>query len=202
MGFHGSFLGWFVNNNIFWVQFPPISNSQHLHFHGRKSLRIRGLWMGKAAYWRMIYFEDWNWSGSKHPNAVIYVYIYFYMFFSGWSCFFSETTLANIFWYLHHAGCLDDILCSIIVLQIMSCCRDSFFAQKRCPSVSDFSKDSSFLGSKNCCIRSMGGWYHIITQLAIYKWYISGIYCQLGDYMVPTYHLLREPGNTRKQPAA
>ena len=28
--------------------------------------------------------------------------------------------------------------------------------------------------------------YHIITQLAIYKWYISGIYCQLGDYMVPT----------------
>ena len=32
----------------------------------------------------------------------------------------------------------------------------------------------------------IGGRYHIITQLAIYKWYISGIYCQLGDYMVPT----------------
>ena len=26
----------------------------------------------------------------------------------------------------------------------------------------------------------------LITQLAIYKWYISGIYCQLGDYMSPT----------------
>ena len=24
---------------------------------------------------------------------------------------------------------------------------------------------------------------YIITQLAIYKWYISGIYCQLGDYI-------------------
>ena len=32
----------------------------------------------------------------------------------------------------------------------------------------------------------IGGRYHIIPQLAVYKWYISGIYCQLGDYMVPT----------------
>ena len=32
-----------------------------------------------------------------------------------------------------------------------------------------------------------------------YKWYISGIYCQLGDYMVPIppiKGLLREPGNS------
>ena len=29
---------------------------------------------------------------------------------------------------------------------------------------------------------------YIITQLAIYKWYISGIYCQLGDYIY-IYHL-------------
>jgi len=28
--------------------------------------------------------------------------------------------------------------------------------------------------------------YPIITQLAIYKWYISGIYCQLGDYISPS----------------
>ena len=27
-----------------------------------------------------------------------------------------------------------------------------------------------------------------------YKWYISGIYCQLGDSI--TYHLLREPGSS------
>lgn len=27
--------------------------------------------------------------------------------------------------------------------------------------------------------------YHISTQLAIYTWYISGIYCHVGDYMVP-----------------
>ena len=26
----------------------------------------------------------------------------------------------------------------------------------------------------------IGGRGYIITQLAIYKWYISGIYCQLG----------------------
>ena len=39
----------------------------------------------------------------------------------------------------------------------------------------------------------IGGRQHIITQLAIYKWYISGIYCQLGDYIRITYHLLREP---------
>ena len=31
-----------------------------------------------------------------------------------------------------------------------------------------------------------GGRWHIIPQKAIYKWYISGIYCQLGDYMPPT----------------
>ena len=33
------------------------------------------------------------------------------------------------------------------------------------------------------------GRYHIITQLAIYTWFIlvykQGIYCQLGDDMVP-----------------
>ena len=28
-----------------------------------------------------------------------------------------------------------------------------------------------------------GGRWHIIPQKAIYKWYLSGIYCQLGDYM-------------------
>ena len=27
---------------------------------------------------------------------------------------------------------------------------------------------------------------YITPQKAIYKWYISGIYCQLGDYMPPT----------------
>ena len=32
----------------------------------------------------------------------------------------------------------------------------------------------------------IGGRWYIIPQLAIYKRYISGIYCQLGDYMVPT----------------
>ena len=31
-----------------------------------------------------------------------------------------------------------------------------------------------------------GGRWHITPQKAIYKWYISGIYCQLGDYMPPT----------------
>ena len=31
-----------------------------------------------------------------------------------------------------------------------------------------------------------GGRDYIIPQKAIYKWYISGIYCQLGDYMLPT----------------
>ena len=31
-----------------------------------------------------------------------------------------------------------------------------------------------------------GGRDYIIPQKAIYKWYISGIYCQLGDYMPPT----------------
>ena len=29
----------------------------------------------------------------------------------------------------------------------------------------------------------IGGRQHVITQLAIYKWYISGIYCQLDDYL-------------------
>ena len=51
-----------------------------------------------------------------------------------------------------------------------------------------------------------GRWYiyiyiiYIITQLAIYKWYIGGVYSQLGDYISPTftYHLLREPGNRLK----
>ena len=30
------------------------------------------------------------------------------------------------------------------------------------------------------------------------KWYISGMYCQLGDYIIPTYpyHLLGEPETT------
>ena len=31
----------------------------------------------------------------------------------------------------------------------------------------------------------IGGRWYIITQLAIYKWYISGIYCQLGTYISP-----------------
>ena len=31
-----------------------------------------------------------------------------------------------------------------------------------------------------------GGRDYITPQKAIYKWYISGIYCQLGDYMLPT----------------
>ena len=26
-----------------------------------------------------------------------------------------------------------------------------------------------------------------------YTWYISGIYCQLGDCILPNYHLLQEP---------
>ena len=37
----------------------------------------------------------------------------------------------------------------------------------------------------------MGGTYHIITQLAIYKWYILPIGGLYG-----TYHLLREPETT------
>ena len=32
----------------------------------------------------------------------------------------------------------------------------------------------------------IGGRDYITPQKAIYKWYISGIYCQLGDYMPPT----------------
>ena len=32
----------------------------------------------------------------------------------------------------------------------------------------------------------IGGRYHIIPQLAVYTTYIPLIYCQLGDYMVPT----------------
>ena len=32
----------------------------------------------------------------------------------------------------------------------------------------------------------LGGRYHIIPQLAVYTTYIPLIYCQLGDYMVPT----------------
>ena len=31
-----------------------------------------------------------------------------------------------------------------------------------------------------------GGRDYITPQKAIYKWYISGIYCQLGDYIIPT----------------
>ena len=31
-----------------------------------------------------------------------------------------------------------------------------------------------------------GGRVYITPQEAIYKWYISGIYCQLGDYILPT----------------
>ena len=34
----------------------------------------------------------------------------------------------------------------------------------------------------------IGGRYHIIPQLAVYTNYIPLIYCQLGDYMVPTSH--------------
>ena len=36
---------------------------------------------------------------------------------------------------------------------------------------------------------------HQTKTSKVYKWYISGIYCQLGDYMVPT-DPLREPGNS------
>ena len=32
----------------------------------------------------------------------------------------------------------------------------------------------------------IGGRYHIIPQLAVSTTYIPLIYCQLGDYMVPT----------------
>ena len=41
----------------------------------------------------------------------------------------------------------------------------------------------------------MGSVAYITPEGKDYKWYISGIYCQLGDYMPPTstYHLLREP---------
>ena len=35
----------------------------------------------------------------------------------------------------------------------------------------------------------IGGRYHIIPQLAVYTTYIPLIYCQLGDYMVPTTYL-------------
>ena len=40
-----------------------------------------------------------------------------------------------------------------------------------------------------------GGRDYITTQRAIYKWYICGIYCQLGDYMPPTtlYRNLKNP---------
>ena len=31
-----------------------------------------------------------------------------------------------------------------------------------------------------------GGGDYITPQKAIYKWYISGIYCQLGGYIIPT----------------
>ena len=31
------------------------------------------------------------------------------------------------------------------------------------------------------------------TEGKDYKWYLSGIYCQLGDYVPPTYYLLGEP---------
>ena len=42
-----------------------------------------------------------------------------------------------------------------------------------------------------------GGRDYITPQKAIYKWYISGIYCQLGDYMPPTtFCLLGEPETT------
>ena len=41
----------------------------------------------------------------------------------------------------------------------------------------------------------IGGRDYIIPQKAIYTWYISGIYCQLGDYMIPTtfYKNLKKP---------
>ncbi len=40
-----------------------------------------------------------------------------------------------------------------------------------------------------------GGRDYITPQKAIYKWYIRGIYCQLGDYMLPTtlYRNLKNP---------
>ena len=40
-----------------------------------------------------------------------------------------------------------------------------------------------------------GGRDYITPQKAIYTWYISGIYCQLGDYILPTtlYQNLNNP---------
>ena len=37
--------------------------------------------------------------------------------------------------------------------------------------------------------------YYIIPWKAIYTWYTSGMYCQLGDYMLPTtfYKKLKDP---------
>ena len=35
-------------------------------------------------------------------------------------------------------------------------------------------------------VPSKGGRDYTIPKKAIYKWYISGIYCQLGHYMLPT----------------
>ena len=44
----------------------------------------------------------------------------------------------------------------------------------------------------------IGGRWYIIIQLAVFTTYIPLIYCQLGDYMLPTTYLryVREPGNS------
>ena len=42
----------------------------------------------------------------------------------------------------------------------------------------------------------IGGRYHIIPQLVIYKWYISGIFPANWGIIYHRSHLLREPGNS------
>ena len=49
------------------------------------------------------------------------------------------------------------------------------------------------MGQWSFLVPLIGGRYHMITQLAIYKWYISGIYyILLIGGLYGTYHLLRE----------
>ena len=43
-----------------------------------------------------------------------------------------------------------------------------------------------FLYQWSFLVPLIGGRYHIIAQLAVYTTYIPLIYCQLGDYMVPS----------------
>ena len=46
----------------------------------------------------------------------------------------------------------------------------------------------------------IGGRDYIIPWKAIYTWYISGIYCQLGDYMLPTTFYKNLKNQLRKGP--